>query len=183
MTRMILILMTATMLLGQERHTCDGRTRDVVVPAGVPIEVRIDTNLSSKVHDSGDRFSGVLHSAITANGVHVAEKHAVVSGRIVGRKRGMQGDELSLELVSIEASCGEMLYPVTEALTRRNEKSVTSGAVRAGSTAALGAAIGGIAGGGRGAAIGAAAGGAVGAAGSAGPGKPVEVKGETVIVF
>ena len=51
------------------------------------------------------------------------------------------------------------------------------------SAAALGAAIGAIAGGGRGAGIGAAAGGAIGAAGASGPGKAVEVKAESVLVF
>ena len=95
----------------------------------------------------------------------------------------MQRDELSLELVSITAQDGTSLNLVTDPLVRRNEKSAAGGVVRAGSLAGLGAAIGALAGSGRGAAIGAAAGGAVGAAGAAGPGKPVEVKTESVLVF
>ena len=111
MRKTILILMAAGILAGQEKKPSECHTPEAVVPVGVPITIRIDTSLSSKAHDSGDRFSGVLHSAIRANGARVAEKGANVTGRIVGRKRGMQGDELTLELVSIESRCGEVFYP------------------------------------------------------------------------
>jgi hypothetical protein len=155
----------------------------IIIPAGVSITVRVNEAVSSKKNDAGDRFTGVLESALSANGLVAAEKQSNVTGRVVSRKRAMQGDELALELVSIDRPNGDQLNVVTDLLLRRNENSIASGAVRAGSTAALGAAIGAIAGGGRGAGIGAAAGGAVGAAGATGPGKPVEVKVESVLVF
>jgi hypothetical protein len=159
------------------------KPRMITVPAGVSITVRMNEALSSKKNDVGDHFTGILERAISASGTVAAERQSLVSGRIVSRKRAMQGDELALEVISIERPNGELLNVATDPLVRRNENSMTSGAVRAGSTAALGAAIGGIAGGGRGAAIGAAAGGAVGAAGAVSPGRPVEVKSETVLVF
>lgn len=183
MKPIISVVMTAGLLAGQERPSNGCDTSGAVVPAGTPIIVRIDTAMSSKTHDAGDRFTGVLDSAIRIKGATAAGKGATVDGRVVVRKRSVQGDELSLELVSIEGICMDTLYVSTDPVVRRNEKSVASSAVRTGSTAALGAAIGGIAGGGRGVAIGAAAGGAVGAAGSTGPGRPVEVKPETVLVF
>lgn len=155
----------------------------IIIPAGVSITVRVNEAVSSKKNDVGDRFTKVLESTLSANGLVAAEKQSKVTGRVVSRKRAIQGDELALELVSIERPNGEKLNVVSDLLLRRNENSVASGTVRAGSTAALGAAIGTIAGGGRGAGIGAAAGGAVGAAGATGPGKPVEVKVESVLVF
>ena len=155
----------------------------IMIPAGVSVTVRINEALSSKKNNAGDRFTGVLESALSANGLVAAEKLSTVSGRVVSRKRAMQGDELALELVSIDKPNGDRLNVATDLLLRRNENPTASGAVRAGSTAALGAAIGAIAGGGRGAGIGAAAGGAIGAAGATGPGKAVEVKAESVLVF
>lgn len=152
----------------------------VALPPGTAVAVRINDKLSSKKNDSGDRFTGVLETALTVNHVTVAEKRSEVIGRIASRRRGMQGDELSLELVSITALDGTSVDIVTEPLVRQNEKSVTSGVVQVGSLAGLGAAIGALAGSGRGAAIGAATG---GAAGVAGPGKAVEIKRESVLVF
>lgn len=155
----------------------------IIIPAGVSITVRVTEALSSTKNDAGDRFTGVLESALSANGLVAAERRSTVSGRVVSRKRAIQGDELALEVVSIDRPTGDRLNVVTDLLLRRNENSIASGAMRGGSTAALGAAIGAIAGGGRGAGIGAAAGGAIGAAGATGPGKPVEVKVESVLVF
>lgn len=183
MKETILIVMATGILAGQGRQSNGCDTSRAIIPAGTPLIVRIDAGMSSKTHDAGDRFTGVLDAAIRIRGTAVADKGTEVYGRVVARKRSLQGDELSLELVSIEGSCEDTLYVSTDPLVRRNEKSVASSAVRTGSTAALGAAIGGVAGGGRGAAIGAAAGGAIGAAGGAGPGRPVEVKAETVLVF
>jgi hypothetical protein len=155
----------------------------ITVPPGVSVTVRINEALSLKKHDVGDRFTGVLESTLSANGLVAAEKQSKVTGRVVSRNRAMQGDELALELVSIDRPNGEKLNVVSDPLLRCNENSIASGAVRAGGLAALGAAIGVIAGGGRRADIGAAAGGAVGAAGATAPGKPVEIKAESVLVF
>jgi hypothetical protein len=177
-------ILAAALALAQDKPPATlEKPKVLIIPAGVSITVRMNEALSSKKNDVGDHFSGVLESAISANGTIAAERQSLVSGRIVSRKRGMQGDELALELVSVERPNGEFLNVTTDPLVRRNENSMTSGAVRAGSTAALGAAIGGIVGGGRGAAIGAGAGGAIGAAGAVSPGRPVEVKSETVLVF
>lgn len=183
MKRIAMLLVAAGTMMGQGRQSNGCPTSGAIVPEGTAIIVRIETRMSSKTHDAGDRFTGILDSAIRVKGIAIVETGVTVIGRVVTRKRSLQGDELTLELVSLESVCGNTVAVSTDPLIRRNERSFSSGAIRTASTAALGAAIGGIAGGGRGAAIGAAAGGAVGTGGAAIPGKPVEVKSETILVF
>jgi hypothetical protein len=123
------------------------KSPSLMVPAGSAITVRLNESISSKKNDTGDRFTGVLESALSANGATVCDKRSMVTGRVVSRKRGAHGDELALELGSIEKPDGVTLNVTTDVVIRRNEHSVASGAVRAGSTAALGTTIGAIAGG------------------------------------
>ena len=50
-----------------------------MIPAGVSITVRVNEALSSKKNDAGDRFTGVLESALSANGLVAAEKQSTVT--------------------------------------------------------------------------------------------------------
>lgn len=103
------------------------KTNVITVPAGVTLTVRVNEAISSKKNDVGDRFTGVLETAVSANGAVVAERLSSVTGRVAGKRRSAQGDELSLEVVSIECPKGEVLPVVTDPMIRRHENSAATG--------------------------------------------------------
>jgi hypothetical protein len=161
--------------------------RQVTIPAGTTIPVRIVETLVSNRVSEGDTFSATLDAPLTVDGLVIAERGARAQGRIVrteqaGRVKGLAA--LGIELTSVRTSDGQTVKLQTDTFERQGEKEVGKDAAKVGVAAGIGAAIGAIAGGGKGAGIGAAVGGAAGTGGVlATRGKPVTIPSETKIGF
>jgi hypothetical protein len=139
--------------------------RDVSVPAGQSILVRMIDGVDSSKNHVGDLFHASLETDLNVNGVLVARKGTDVYGRLASSDKGgtFSGkSELQLELTRLVIDGKD--YPVVSSDYNVQGKSQgSSTAKKVGGGAVAGAIIGAIAGGGKGAAIGAAAGGGAGA--------------------
>lgn len=160
--------------------------RQVNLPAGTVLPIRITEELTSKTAQSNDVFHGSLASDIGIQGVIAIPSGAAVIGRIVDAKDAAHfagSALLSLELTEVTAR-GQKLTLVTEAYSQQGAGRGKNTAVKTGGGAALGAIIGGIAGGGKGAAIGGLAGAAAGTGVNAATrGQQVTIPSETLVNF
>jgi hypothetical protein len=149
--------------------------------------VRLVDGLNAERNVPGDPFAATLDKELVADGFVIAERGARVEGRVTavdlgGRIRGLS--TLSVELIRIHTSDGQIAQIRTDSFERRADPTHGEDAAKVGAGAAIGAVIGGIAGGGKGAAIGAGAGGAAGAGTVlATRGKPAALPSETRINF
>ncbi len=161
--------------------------RQVTLPAGTDLAVRLDFGLSSDRNFTGDSFTASLDRAIVIDDMIIAEKGARVEGRVTeavraGRVKGRA--ELAMELVKLDTADGQTISLVSNRIHREGPGSLKSDATKVGIGAGVGAVIGAIAGGGKGAAIGAGVGaGAGGGAAAVKRGKPVEVPVEERLEF
>lgn len=161
--------------------------RQVTVPAGTLISVRLREALSTERQSAHDPFFATLDAPLIVEGLVIAERGALVRGRVVdavgaGRVKGRAA--LVLQLDELTTSDGQKVEIRTDSFRHEAESTVKSDVAKTGVAAGIGAAIGAIAGGGRGAAIGAAIGGAAGAGGAmATRGKPAELPSETRLTF
>jgi hypothetical protein len=160
--------------------------REVVIPKGTELHVRIDESVDTKRNRAGDQFRASLAEPIVLDGKtvvpkgtpfvgHVTESQA--SGRLEGRA------VLALTLDSFELAGKD--YPVrTGSIDRVSAAHKKRNIALIGGGAGLGALIGGLAGGGKGALIGAGAGAGAGTAGAAATGKKeVGVEAESLLTF
>ncbi len=149
-------------------------TSSIYVPNDTKLRLRLNSSLSTKTNQRGDRFTATVvqpqeYEGATVTG-HIAQLNR--SGRVSGKT------ELSLAFDSItmrDGRTGTLRGEVTELIASESVKSVDEEGniesanktkdtvIRSGGGAALGAIIGAIAGGGKGAAIGAILGAGVGA--------------------
>lgn len=161
--------------------------RQVTLPAGMTLQIRLNQTLSSERAAPGDTFDASLAEPLIVDGLVIAERGARAGGRIVdAQKAGRIGGTslMKLELTQVLTADGQKIAISTDPWTRRGATSPASDAAKIGGGAALGAMIGAIAGGGTGAAIGAGVGGGAGAgAVLAARGKPVDLPSETIIRF
>ncbi len=140
--------------------------RDVTVPVGTPIPVRITQTLGSETAQDGQSFSGVVTHEVVADGLVVIPAGAAVTGQVIESKDAthFKGHSLlSIALTSVNRHRTAQSI-TTEPYTVEGKNRGTNSAETIGGGAAVGAILGGIFGGGKGAAIGAAAGGGGGAA-------------------
>ena len=140
--------------------------RQVDVPAGKEIPVRITQTLDSDRTETGAPFNGVVTRAVVEEGMVVIPAGSAVSGHVVEAKDSghFKGRSvLSIELTAVRRH-GTLMSIETDPYTVEGNSRGKSTAVKVGGGAAIGAVLGGIFGGGKGAAIGAAAGGGGGAA-------------------
>ena len=160
--------------------------RDISVPAGTPIPVRITQTLDSETAQDGQPFSGVVTHEVVADGMVVIPAGSAVSGRVIDAKDAghYKGhSELSIELTAVNRHRSSVAV-MTEPYTVEGKNRGKNSAEKIGGGAAVGAILGGIFGGGKGAAIGAAAGGGGGAAVQGFTrGQQVSIPSETVIRF
>lgn len=160
--------------------------KQVTLPAGTVLPIRITEALDSKTTQSNDVFHGSLAGDVGVQGVIAIPSGAPVIGRVVDAKDAAHfagSALLSLELTQVSAH-GQKLSLVTEAYSQQGAGRGKNTAVKAGGGAVLGAIIGGIAGGGKGAAIGTLAGGAAGTGVNAATrGQQVTIPSETLINF
>ncbi len=160
--------------------------RDVQIPAGSTLTVRMIDSVDSSVNNPGEIFHASVESPIVIGDDTVVPKGADVYVRLAaassaGRFAGKS--ELHLELVKLEFR-GRSYSLVSSTYSLSGSSRGQDTAEKVGGAAAIGAIIGAIAGGGKGAAIGAGVGGAGGGAYQAAThGKQVRVPSETKLDF
>lgn len=140
--------------------------RDVTVPAGTSIPIRITETLDSKNTQDGETFNGTVAHDITVGGAVVVPSGSAVSGRVIDAKDAghFKGHSaLTLELTSLRRR-GSLVSISTDPYTVEGKNRGKNSAIKIGGGAAAGALLGGLLGGGKGAAIGSLAGGGGGAA-------------------
>lgn len=160
--------------------------RDVFVPSGETVSVRINQTLDSASTPEGATFSGIVTSSVIVDGEVAIPAGSSVSGRVIGVRDAAHykgSSMLSVELTSIRRR-GQSFEVSTEPYTLEGKGRGKNTAEKVGGGAAVGAILGGIFGGGKGAAIGAGAGGAVGAgANTVTRGDQVQIVSESVVRF
>ncbi len=160
--------------------------RNVTIPAGTPIPVRITQTLDSATTQQGDTFSGTISSDVVVDGLVAIPAGSSVNGRVdeVHEAAHFKGSSLlTISLVTFSHR-GERTTISTDPYSKEGNGRGKNTAAKVGGGAAVGAVLGGIFGGGKGAAIGAAAGGGVGA-GAQGltRGQQVQIPSESLISF
>lgn len=160
--------------------------RDVTIPAGTTLPIRITQTLDSASTQQGDSFSGTVASDVVIDGVVAIPHGAAVSGRVdaVQEAAHFKGNSLlTVELTGLRHR-GNSVALTTEPYSVAGKGRGKNTAIKTGGGAAVGAILGGIFGGGKGAAIGAAAGGGVGAGSNAiTRGEQVQIPSESLIRF
>ncbi|HEX7315269.1 MAG TPA: YMGG-like glycine zipper-containing protein [Pyrinomonadaceae bacterium] len=148
---------------------------DFIVPDGQVLTARLDTDLSTKTAQTGDRFTMTVTSPAQFQGA-VIEGHVASSsrsGRITGRSdMSLNFDNIRYNgrtyqfagfIDNVRTQGGETVQVDNEGTVRDDDSRGTQTAQRAAIGTAVGAIIGAIAGGGKGAAIGAIVGAGAGA--------------------
>lgn len=157
------------------RYPNGGYDNGFAIPNGTQLTARLNSNLSTRASQSGDRFSMTVTSPYQYNGA-IIEGHienASSSGRLSGRANvtmifdsvrmpNGQSYQFAGLVNSVRALNGDTVTVNNEG-TIRDTNQTTKTATRAGIGAVLGAIIGAVAGGGEGAAIGATVGAGAGA--------------------
>jgi len=152
------------------------RFRDVTIPAGTTLALKLTTPLASDQNKVEDAVTATLSSPLSVDGVTVIPGGAEVNGTVLdvkpsGRVKGLASIAFRFDRVHAP---GETHTIVTDRITREAQSTKGKDAAKVGIGAGAGALIGGIAGGGKGAAIGSIVG------GGAGAGAVAATKGEEV---
>jgi hypothetical protein len=160
--------------------------KEVTLPAGTVITVRLASAVGSKTSNTGDHFNATIATPIASGGKVVLPKGAEVLGEVAqavpqGRFKGGASLSLALESVTI----GGDAYDIkTSSVSRFQKGKGKRTAAMIGGGAGGGALIGGLAGGGKGALIGALLGGGAGTAGAAYTGeKEIVLPAESTLSF
>jgi len=160
--------------------------RNVTIPSGTTLPVRITETLDSATTKIGDTFSGVIASDVVIDGLVAFPAGTAVSGQVnaVQEAAHFKGNSLlTISLTSVNRH-GEHTAVITDPYSQQGKGRGKNTAEKVGGGAAVGAILGGIFGGGKGAAIGAAAGGGLGAgANTITRGQQVQIPSETVVRF
>ena len=161
-------------------------SKQVALPAGTVVTVRLSSTVGSKISAKGDHFSATVATPVQVDGKVVLPKGAEVLGKVVeampqGRFKGAAVLRLVLETVTLN----EDSYDVqTSAVSRTQKGKGKRTATMIGGGAGGGALIGGLAGGGKGALISAALGAGAGTAGAAYTGeKEIVLPAESALSF
>jgi BON domain len=139
--------------------------RNVVIPAGTDIPIRLVDAIDTKTAQTGDVFHASVAQDVIVNGLVAIPRGAPVLGSIVEAHEAahFKGRALlSLQLTQISAH-GQKIPIDTDTYSKEGKARGKNTAEKAGGGALLGALVGALAGGGKGAAIGALAGGGAGA--------------------
>jgi BON domain len=160
--------------------------KEVTLPEGTVIPIRITETLDTKTAQANDVFHGSLAGDLGIQGVIAVPHGSAVMGRIVDAREAAHfkgAALLSIELTQLTAR-GRQLTLVTDTFTKEGAGRGKNTAEKAGGGAALGSIIGALAGGGKGAAIGAIAGAGAGTGVNAATrGQQVVIPTETLINF
>ena len=160
--------------------------RNVEVPSGTTLPVRITQTLDSATTQQGDTFKGTVANDVVVDGLVAIPHGTLVTGRVsaVQEAAHFKGNSLlTIELTSISRQ-GQNIPVTSEPFSKEGNGRGKNTATKVGGGAAVGAILGGIFGGGKGAAIGAASGGGLGAGANAiTRGQQVQIPSETLIRF
>lgn len=160
--------------------------KEVTLPAGTVIPIRITETLDSKTAQPNDAFHASLAGDLRAGDVIAIPHGTAVMGRIVDAKGAahFKGNSLlTIELTQLSAR-GQRIELATDTYSKEGAGRGKNTAAKAGGGAALGAIIGALAGGGKGAAIGGLAGAGAGTGVNAATrGQEVTIPSETMINF
>lgn len=137
------------------------RFREVTVPAGTHLEVKLESALASDSNQARDPVRGTLTDAVSVDGVEVWPAGTVVMGAVSeaqpsGKVKGRASLGVHFERVADTR--------VDADISREAPGTKADDAAKIGIGAAAGAIVGGLVGGGKGAAAGAAVGGGAGTA-------------------
>jgi len=161
-------------------------SKQVTLPAGTVVTVRLASAVGSKLSTEGDHFSASVATPVEVDGKVVVPAGAEALGRIVeavpqGRFKGGAALRLVLESITINRDAYDVkTSSVTHYLKGKGKRTATL----IGGGAGGGALIGGLAGGGKGALIGAALGAGAGTAGAAYTGeKEIVLPAESTLSF
>lgn len=160
--------------------------RDVTIPAGTTLPIRMTQTLDSASTQQGDSFSGTVASDVVIDGAVAIPHGTPVSGRVdaVQEAGHFKGNSLlTIELTGLRRH-GNSVALSTQPYSVEGKGRGKNTAIKTGGGAAVGAILGGIFGGGKGAAIGAAAGGGLGAGSNAiTRGEQVQIPSESLVRF
>ena len=160
--------------------------RNVTVPTGSILPVRITQTLDSATTQQGQTFSGTIASDVVIDGVTVLRQGAAVSGNVTAVQEAahFKGNSLLTIQLSSLTRRGDQIALTTDPYSTEGKGRGKNTALKTGGGAAVGAVLGGIFGGGKGAAIGAGAGGGLGAGANAiTRGEQVQIPAESLIRF
>ena len=143
--------------------------KEVTVPAGTVITVRLANAVGSKRSNSGDQFTASVTTPVEVDGKVIVPSGAEASGKVLqavpqGRFKGAAVLRLALESITIK---GDSYDVHTSSVSRHLKGKGKRTAAMIGGGAGGGALLGGLLGGGKGALIGGAAGAGAGTAGAA----------------
>jgi hypothetical protein len=161
-------------------------SKQVTLPPGTAVTVRLASAVGSKLSAKGDHFSAIVARPVEINGKVIVPAGAEALGRIVeavpqGRFKGAAELRLVLETVTLNKDSYDVQ---TSSISRFQKGKGKRTATFIGGGAGGGALIGGLAGGGKGALIGAALGGGAGTAGAAFTGeKEIVLPAESALSF
>ena len=140
-----------------------GYRTSVMVPAGTPIDVRLDTKISTEDANSGDAWSGTVYRSVMSGGRVAIPAGSAVSGTVVNSVQGTHETrpQISLALRNVTVD-GQSLRVngETEPIVAGSNRAKKIGAIVGG--AAAGALVGHVVGDGKGSLIGGVLGGAAG---------------------
>jgi hypothetical protein len=160
--------------------------KEVTLPAGTVITVRLASTLGSKTSNTGDHFNATIATPVKSGDKVALPKGTEVLGKVAeavpqGRFKGAAVLRLVLETVTLDKDSYDVqTSSVSRSLKGKGKRTATL----IGGGAGGGALIGGLAGGGKGALIGAALGAGAGTAGSAYTGeKEIVLPAESALSF
>jgi len=164
MVRKFVIAMAAVAATTALATTASADVREVTLPAGTVLSLRLDSSVASNSSRVEDGVQAHLRRPVIARGVTVLPTNAPVSGFVTqakesGRVKGRA--VIAFRFTSVRAH-GEQYRVATSSVVRQAQGTKRRDAAEIALPAAGGAIIGALAGGGKGAAIGAAAGGGAG---------------------
>lgn len=167
-------------------HPVEHETPGTLLAAGTPIQIAVNTQISSETSQLGDTWTGEVKEPVVVGNIIVIPAGSQVEGTITGVRSAKRGDRAALDLAVSSVSVNGTSYPVTagtDSIIAGSTRARNLGAVAGG--AAAGALIGtAVGGGGKGALIGGLIGGATaGTAVAKSKGYQVVVKEGTIITF
>jgi len=131
------VTVVVTALAGCQNDAVEANSarNPVVAPAGTVLRVRLNDTLESGRSRPGDRFSGMLDSAVVSGSTEVLPKGTLVEGYVVASKEPGRYDNRAVLAVKLENfQVAGNRYPIQANVVTRvegNEEAVTSGSRRA----------------------------------------------------
>lgn len=165
----------------------DRTPQTVTIPAGTTVTVRLRDTISTDKQSEGDPFTATLDQPIVIDGFVIADRGALVRGKIASLTRASRGKSqaaIALDLTELNTTDGQKVDIRTDSSHQAATAHTKNAVTKIGVGTVVGAIIGAAAGGGKGAAIGAGAGGAAGGgAVLASKGEEVRLASETRLSF